>query len=410
MSGKWPGGVISKTAPTVTGPTDPSLGGGEASGIWTMDQVADYEKQGLWPKPIVYQEFWMWGQNDAGQLGLGDTTDRSNPTQVGAVGWTLANIGTYGCHQIGAIKTDGTLWMWGANNAGQLGQCDTTDRSSPVQVGALTTWEKISTGGVIATSHTLAIKTDGTLWAWGKNGVGELGTGNTTSRSSPVQVGALTDWASVSVGASSTSFAIKTDGTLWNWGSTSLGKSGRGPGVSNVSSPVQVGSDTNWSVVICGGNNSIALKTDNTMWTWGQGAEGRLGDGGTSNQSAPVQIGAAVWSKVSATQGGWGSATRTDGTLWTWGKGASGRLGLGNTTYYSSPVQVGALTTWDSPSCGDSSGGCLKTDGTIWAWGYNGNGQIGDNSTTNTSSPVQAGSASWKSYYLNSRFAWGLKV
>ena len=412
MSGKWPGGFIKKTAPTVVGPTDPTLGGGSASGIWTLDQAADYEKQGLWPKPIVLQEMYTWGRNAYGALGLGDTTDRSNPTQVGAAGWTLANIGTYNSNQIGAIKNDGTLWMWGANNTGQLGQGNTTNYSSPVQVGALTTWAKISTSDVPTTGTTLAIKTDGTLWAWGKNNVGQLGLGfiSYTPESSPRQVGALTDWASVSAGASATSFAIKTDGTLWNWGSTALGKSGRGPGVSGVSSPVQVGTDTTWSVIICGGNNSIALKTDNTMWTWGQGQAGRLGNGGTGNQSAPVQIGAAVWSKVSATQGAWGSATRTDGTLWTWGRGDSGQLGVGNLTYYSSPIQVGALTTWDSPSCGDSSGGCLKTDGTIWAWGYNGNGQLGNNSTTSTSSPVQAGSDTWKSFYLNSRTSWGLKI
>ena len=408
MSGKWPGGFIKETAPVVVGPTDGE--GGTASGIWTLDQAADYEKQGLWPKPVLPRELWMWGQNDAGQLGLGDTTDRSNPTQVGVAGWTLANVGTYGCHQIGSIKNDKTLWMWGANNVGQLGQGNTTNYSSPVQVGALTTWDKISTGGVIATSHTLAIKTDGTLWAWGMNSTGQLGNNTQVNESSPVQIGALTDWASVSVGAGSASFAIKTDGTLWNWGSVAFGKSGRGSGVSAVSSPVQVGSDTTWSVVISGGNNAIAVKTDNTMWTWGQGQGGRLGNGATSNRSAPVQIGAAVWSKVSATQGAFGFATRTDGTLWSWGRGDSGQLGVGNLTYYSSPIQVGALTTWDSPSCGDNSGGCLKTDGTIWAWGSNGNGQLGNNSTTSTSSPVQVNSDTWKSFYLNSRFSWGLKI
>ena len=184
MSGKWPGGIISKTAPTVTGPTDPDLGGGSASGIWTLDQAADYEKQGLWPKPTVPQGLWTWGNNDYGQLGHGNTTELSSPVQVGTDGWSLANVGTYSCKSMAEIKSDGTLWMQGRNGNGQLGQGNTTDYSSPVQVGALTDWDLVSTSAY-ATGHTLAVKTDGTLWAWGHNGSGQLGTGNTTNLSSP---------------------------------------------------------------------------------------------------------------------------------------------------------------------------------------------------------------------------------
>jgi alpha-tubulin suppressor-like RCC1 family protein len=406
MSGKWPGGVISKTAPTVTGPTDPSLGGGEASGIWTMDQVADYEKQGIWPKPVVPQYFWTWGQNDYGQLGNGNAIDTSSPVQLGTDAWTLTAAGTYQGKAMGGIKSDGTLWMWGRNNKGQLGVGNTTDVSSPVQVGALTDWAKVSTSD----DTTLAIKTDGTLWAWGDGASGALGDGTAVSKSSPVQIGALTTWAEVSAGATAASFALKTDGTLWNWGSASLGKSGRGPGASNVSSPVQVGS-AYWSEICAGGNSNVGIQTDNTLWVWGQGADGVLGTGNTSNQSAPVQIGAAVWSKAQACMVSIMVATRTDGTLWTWGRGNFGGLGLGNTTYYSSPKQVGALTDWDQPSAGLNYGGCLKTDGTIWAWGYNGNGNLGQGDTTWRSSPIQVGAlTTWKSFYANSRFGRGLKL
>ena len=405
MSGKWPGGIISKTAPTVVGPTD--LGGGEASGIWTLDQAADYEKQGLWPKPTIPQYLWTWGDNSYGQLGHGDTTSLSSPVQVGTDAWILTAANSYQQYGMAAIKPDNTLWMWGKNTTGQLGQGNTTDYSSPVQVGALTDWEKVSA----APDHTVAIKTDGTLWAWGSNSQGALGNGTTWNTSSPVQIGALTTWTEVAAGASQTTFAIRADGTLWNMGSTSQGKSGRGAGAASVSSPVQVGSSTDWATVYCGGKSNVGIQTDNTLWVWGQGADGVLGNGGTSNVSAPVQIGAAVWSKAEATQISMMIATRTDGTLWTWGRGNFGGLGLGNTTYYSSPKQVGALTDWDQPSCGRNYAGCLKTDGTIWCWGYNGGGALGQGDTTNRSSPVQVGSlTTWKSFSANSRFGRGLKI
>jgi alpha-tubulin suppressor-like RCC1 family protein len=296
---------------------------------------------------------WSWGRGQTGQLGLGNTTDYSSPKQVGALtGWLKVSAG-YGFSL--ATKTNGTLWSWGQNSVGQLGQNNLTYLSSPVQVGALTTWAEIAAapGG----NSSMGVSTSGTLFTWGRNYFGQLGLGNTTDRSSPTQVGALTAWSKISMG-SNMSAAIKTDGTLWTWGYNGFGKLGLGdasiyPVNANRSSPTQVGALTNWSEISCnGGSNMIAVKTDGTLWSWGANSYGALGLGNTTNYSSPKQVGAlTAWSKV-AGNNHFSIALKTDGTLWTWGRNNFGQLGQGNTTNRSSPVQVGALTTWLTISAG----------------------------------------------------------
>ena len=238
----------------------------------------------------------------------------------------------------------GGLWSWGYNNQGQLGLGDTTARSSPVQVGALTAWATVSEGY----RFSVAIKTDGTLWSWGYAGAsGYLGLGNTTSYSSPKQVGALTAWATVSASRTSGGFslAVKTDGTLWSWGRSNSGALGLG-NLTAYSSPKQIGALTNWSKVSAGSTRALAVKTDGTLWAWGNNSSGQLGLGNTTNYSSPKQVGAlTAWATVSAAHYH-SLAVKTDGTLWSWGFNNQGQLGLGNTTTYSSPKQVGAGTGW----------------------------------------------------------------
>jgi hypothetical protein len=290
---------------------------------------------------------WAWGIGSQGQLGLGNRTSYSSPKQVGA----LTNWSSIACGNnfTAAIKTDGTIWTWGQNANGQLGVGNTTYYSSPKQVGSLTAWSKVS----CQSKGTLAIKTDGTLWSWGQNSVGQLGLGNTTAYSSPKQIGALTNWLQIAGGIYH-AIAIKTDGTIWSWGYNVSGELGLGNTVYR-SSPNQIGALTTWSSI---GNartySSFAIKTDGTLWVWGRGRAGQLGLGNTTYYSSPKQLGALTnWAKVTA----FGNVARTgaiktDGTLWTWGSGASGALGLGNTTYYSSPKQVGSLTNWLNVSAG----------------------------------------------------------
>ena len=217
--------------------------GVQYSGIWTLQQAHDAIAASTWP--VVGPKLYAWGQNTYGALGIGNTTNYSSPKQIGALAtWLKIAAGTY--HTI-ATKTDGTLWTWGYNAQGQLGLGNTTSYSSPKQVGALTTWLNIAGGGY---GFTIATKTDGTLWSWGGGTAGRLGLGNTTSYSSPKQIGALTTWLKVACGDAYT-LATKSDGTLWSWGTNGSGQLGLG-NITNYSSPKQIGVLTNWLNITSG--------------------------------------------------------------------------------------------------------------------------------------------------------------
>jgi alpha-tubulin suppressor-like RCC1 family protein len=240
------------------------------------------------------------------------------------------------------IKTDGTLWCMGRASNGVLGNGTTTPNvSSPVKIGTLTDWASATT----ATAHALAIKTDGTLWAWGSSFRGRTGTNNSTSYSSPVQIGSLTDWAQVS-SANNHSAAIKTDGTLWTWGDATDGRLGNGTTTPHISSPIKVGALTDWAQVSCGFNTTFAVKTDGTLWGWGEGNEGKFGNSTLNSYSSPVQVGGnSNWVKVSAGANFW-AAVNTLGEIWGCGSNSNYVLGTGNGTGYSSPVLVIGGHTW----------------------------------------------------------------
>ena len=331
-----------------------------------------------------------WGQNTSGQLGIGNTTNRSSPNQVGALyDWSqvsCANLTSF------SLKTDGTIWSWGSNSVGQMGISGSVgyNFSSPRQIGSLTTWTTIK-GGY---NRAFAVRNDGTLWAWGSNQYGQLGDGTTTNRASPNQVGALTNWLAVAGGYGPVA-AVKTDGTLWTWGYNASGQLGLG-NTTSYSSPKQVGSLTTWLKVSSRVNTCYAIKTDGTLWSWGANNYGQLGIGNTINYSSPKQIGALTnWLTIAACSY-FALAVKTNGTLWAWGNNGNGELGLGNTTSRSSPNQIGALTTWSgiSESWGDQAA-ATSTDGKLWIWGANQDGQLGlgDSGTyTKRSSPTQVGS------------------
>ena len=378
---------------------------------------------------IVNGGLWAWGRNtDAttttnGVLGTNDAISKSSPVQVGALTtWTITGTPSGDKHAV-EVKTDGTLWTWGSNVNGELGLGDQgVNRSSPVQVGALTNWSKAVAGVYI----TLAIKTDGTLWAWGNGANGSLGQNSTTSYSSPVQVGALTNWSNVD--AFGAAIAIKTDGTLWSWGSNGFGHLGQGDIVLR-SSPVQVGTGTSWASATITWEAAAAVKTDGTLWTWGSNGYGQLGQntaGGNAftalgNRSSPVQVGALTnWSQASVGHRGespYGAsvAVKTDGTLWAWGGNYYGSCGLGdsyqtNSVRRSSPVQVGALTNWSFAQMGYYHTIGTKTDGTLWSWGRNNFGQLGQGDGVSRSSPVQIGAlTTWKKGFAGYNFSMGIK-
>ena len=338
---------------------------------------------------------YAWGDNSNGTYGNGTTLTRSSPIQIAST-TQWSKIASTPQSVLAIKSSNNTLWTWGGNGQGQLGSGTTVIRSSPVQVGTLSNWKSI-TGGVYNVS---SIKTDGTLWTWGYNSNGQLGSGTTVSRSSPVQVGTLTNWNLVASSYYNV-IAIKTDGTLWMWGSNFYGNLGLGNTIDR-SSPVQVGTLTNWKIVSGGAYATSAIKTDGTLWTWGAYL---LIQGTPTYYSSPVQVGTLSNWKYLASHRDGGFATKTDGTLWAWGHNNLGQLGDGTTIDRSSPVQIGSLTNWKTVVSSYNSYNCfaIKTDGTLWAWGNNGGGYFGNGSTINASSPVQIGTLSnWISLDVSS--------
>lgn len=341
---------------------------------------------------------WVSGLGTGGILGLGDTISRSSPVQVGSLtNWMQISYGI-------GVKQDGTLWSWGYNQNGQLGLADIIGRSSPVQVPGLTNWKQVSSNG----SAAAAINNLGRLYTWGSSFGGALGQGSAlVNLSSPVQVGALTNWKQVVCGNSITA-SIKTDGTLWMWGVGAHGELGQG-NITYYSSPVQVGSLTNWKQVSVGSGVTVSVKTDGTLWTWGTNAHGELGLGDIISRSSPTQVGLLTnWKSVSALYLGW-HAIKTDGTLWACGYNAAltGNLGLGDVINRSSPTQVGSLTNWKQVYSGGPAytQAAIKTDGTLWTWGGNLGGgtygQLGLGDIISRSSPVQVGLlTNWKQAFI----------
>jgi ELWxxDGT repeat protein len=309
---------------------------------------------------------WSWGGNSLGKLGLGTSSNSAVPQQVpSSLPWLTAAQG--GSHVL-AIKSDGTLWSWGSGLSGQLGGGTTPIvQSSPLQVGAVTNWQSVAAG----TSHSLAIRNDGTLWAWGTNSDGRLGDGTTTQRTTPVQIGTDANWSKVSAGMTH-SMALKTNGTLWTW-----------DGVSGTpTTPGQVGSDTAWVKISAGRTHFMAIKSNGTLWAWGDNTSGQLGDGTVISRSSPVQIGSSTdWQSVSA-GGIFTLAIKTDGSLWSWGSNGNGELGVANITESLVPVQIASAGAgWLGVVANNSHAIGLKIDGSVWAWGRGFEGQLASIST-----------------------------
>jgi len=309
----------------------------------------------------------------------------------------------------------GSLWTSGYNFYGQLGNNNTTDQTSPVQtISGGTDWKQVAVGP----SNMGGIKTDGTLWMWGYGGPpafggGTLGDNTTVSKSSPVQtVAGGTNWKQVQIGLLSTA-AIKTDGSLWVWGSgTTFGDLGDG-GSGFVSSPVQITTGgNNWRQVFKKYTHSAAISANNSLYLWGKNTYGQQGNGNRTINYGLTILGANKWITASVGQEHT-AAIQTDGTLWTWGYNLYGQLGTNDTSSRSSPVQtVSGGTNWKQVSCGFYYTAAIKTDGTLWIWGRNNAGQLGDNIGTSYSSPVQtiSGGTNWKQIACGSQNTGAIKT
>ena len=310
--------------------------GFDFSGMWR----AGNSNQGIFRKGT--NDLFMSGANPGGALGLNDRTDRSSPTQIPGT-WTRAFSG----ENVTMAHKGGSMYIWGYNNYGQLGHNDRTHRSSPTQLPG--TWSSSDGKGVVGNITTYAIKTNGTLWSWGRNFVGNLGLnepsgGYANSRSSPTQIGTNTNWNQMFHADTIAAAATKTDGTLWSWGYNGSGQLGQNTATDSRSSPAQI-SGTNWSRAFMLNNCIVATKTDGTLWGWGSGAYGSPGQNDRTARSSPIQIpGSWTHGSLEGNWNGGGFCKKTDGTLWCWGWNGAGQLGLNSRVSYSSPVQVAAYS------------------------------------------------------------------
>jgi alpha-tubulin suppressor-like RCC1 family protein len=322
---------------------------------------------------------YAWGFNNVGQLGDGTTISRSSPVQIGNPSiYTWTDI-VAGLNFSVGLRGDNLLFTWGLNTNGQLGDLNagTSNRSSPIQVGT-SSWNAVSAGG----SHVVAIRSDKSLWAWGLNSLGQLGTNDLSPRSSPVQVSS-SSWSIVSAGNTHTT-AITTDGKLYTWGDNTVGTLG-------YTIPPQT--YYSWTSVAGNADYTVAIRNDGLLFAWGTNNFGQLGDFTTINRSSPVQIGSNSWSVVTAnapTGGGPVLAIRSDGTLWGWGYNATGVLGINDVANRSSPVQVSGGGSWTKVAASKSHTLAIKSDGTLYTWGLGSSGQLGLG-INNRSSPVQIG-------------------
>jgi len=363
---------------------------------------------------------WGWGDNYNGAAARNSTEAGgrySSPVQLGSDSDWLDVEGSY---NFTATRESGYLYSCGD---GRFGCWNTgLNASSPIQIGSLTNWT--GAGAMLAQEQNgaKAIKADGTLWSWGENQGGVMGISQGTGvsdgylrYSSPVQIGSLTTWAFTTGGGNGPAAAVNKAGELFTWGDGTYGALGANTNGISRSSPVQVGSLSNWSTGASGSYMHFFVKTDGTAWVWGQNGYGQLGLGNTTTYSSPVQLGSATdWSAPSC--GYQNMAGIRSGKLYSWGRNNSGGVGDGTVVQRNSPVQIGSLTNWLDVQTGNQMAVALKTNGTLWSWGANYQGQAGQSTKdpVKYSSPVQIGSlTNWSRIHFgisSSSTCWALKA
>lgn len=331
---------------------------------------------------------WAWGDNYYGQLGDGTNVSKSSPAQVSGLSGVLQLVGGGGFSLV--LKLDGTVWAWGDNYYGQLGDGTNTSRSTPIRVSGLTNVVQVA----VSAAHSLAIKSDGTVWAWGDNTSGEVGDGtggdgtDNFNRNTPVQISGLTGVVQVA-GGWGHSLALKSNGTVWAWGANDHGQLGDGT-TTNRNVPVQVSNSHLTGVVqIAGGGiHSLALTSDGLVLAWGDNTYGQIGDGTFGERHTPTYVSGYTYVQI-AGGGGHSLALKSDGSMWTWGRNDSGQLGDGSNRNKSNPLQVAGLTGVVHLAGGGVHSLAVLSNGSVWTWGDNYHGQLGDGTNITKYTPVQ---------------------
>lgn len=330
---------------------------------------------------------WAWGINTYGSLGDGTTFQPNTPVAVtGMTGLNNVTAIAGGSLHSVALTSNNTVWTWGYNTSGQIGDGTTMQRNTPYHLSMLNNVVAITAGA----SHTVVLTSNGVVWAWGQNAGGQIGDGTTMQRNTPVQVSLPATVFVAIAGGGSHTLALDSNGAVWAWGSNSYGQLGDGSTLQK-NSPVPIGL-SGITAVAAGLNHSVALKSDGTVWTWGWNFYGQLGDGSTLQKTSPVMLPAISLSGVSAVAAGYYStvALKTDGSVRAWGDNSRGQIGDGTNTQRNIPTSLSVLSgVFSAVSAGAYHGAALKSDGTIWNWGWNAWGQLGDNTTIQHNSPVQ---------------------
>ena len=353
-----------------------------------VTNISTGEKHTILLKSDKTVHTWGHGYNQWGQLGLGTNINVLTPTLVGnSNDWKSVFAGSLNTF---VIKNNGTLWGTGCNSKGQLGIgtfSPTIGINGFIQVGNANNWKYISADR----EHTLGVKTDGTLWSWGSNYQGKLGDGTLTDRLSPTQIGSDNNWSKVAIGLHQ-SFGLKNNGTIWGWGLHSSGALGLAPLSSGVyNSPTQIGIGSDWSDISssCSSIHTLALKNNGTLYVFGSSwasGSGALGLGDSINQvSYPTQIGNdSDWIYINSAFNT-SFAIKTNGTLWGWGQNDYGQLGDGTTVDKNVPTQIGTDSDWVAVSAGRLHTIALKNNGALYSWGNNANGELGNNGINSNS-------------------------
>ncbi len=310
---------------------------------------------------------WLWGDNSKGQLGDGTTKDKHSPTKIMD---DVVQI-SLGYQHSAAVKTDGSLWTWGLNNHGQLGDGTTENRLTPVEV--LSGVSKISLGSY----HSAAIKNDGSVWAWGQNISSELFCDVFGGRNEPAQ--SLTRASEIELGGHHSAALIGS--SLYMGGDNRYGQLGKG-NTSYYYQPTYIMGDV--SQVSLGLYNSGVIKSDGSLWVWGSNNDGVLGDGTATERHSPAKTLEGVYAISMGDSHS--AAVKADHTLWTWGYNAYGQLGNGTTDSSLDPVNVMEDVLAVCVDGGHTA--AITTDGSLWMWGMNDNGQVGDGTTQDRNSPV----------------------